>query len=259
MKKYIYYILVFIILFSCTAQQNKEGGEVVFSLGSTFSRKANKYAVADSAGVPVTDYIFDNLQGLSNNCILAYRDSLYYILSKSGEQITSCGFNEFNYCYNGCAIIKRGGKYGLVKINGKEILPSEYTSVSFITPYLAAATIGDYTTIVDNCGNSIANTTDSLENVLENVSYYVSVYNEKLMLNQQAWDNVIDYFNSLCDRCIEAKLICNTNKKESEKLIRTLLKEAAIIDTLLQSTNGKMTYRQKERFNKISNRYHNHE
>ncbi len=261
MKKTLF-ILFASIVAACSSQPQKGTGETIWSLNSTFSRLGNKYAIADTNGVPVTDYLYDALEGLSNGNILATANGKQFILSKDGKRAADIEFDHFDYCFNGCAIIDNGGLYGLLATTGKLLLPAEYNSIKFITPELAAATKGGCTVIVNNLGYVLEQTTLPPDSIAHNLSKYEELLRKKQISDESYWNNLLDRYEALCNCCIEAKIVAKSSgrsHRQNSVILQEIVKEAMAIGAMLDESSGQMTPPQLERFNTINDKYFNYE
>lgn len=259
MKKHLLIFLAF-VLSACGSQpENGDEMEMVYSLNSIFLRQGDKMAVSDEEGTPLTPYEFDDLEGLSNGNILAYKDGLYFILDSGGSRVMESGFDEFSYCFNGCAIVRDSIGYGLLSLSGKQLLPTEYCLIRFITPNLAAAVRGGHTTIVDCYGNAIAQTTLPMDSIVDNIAIYNDMYAAKCEANRAYWDKVLDSYQELCSNCLEAKMVYKTNREAAKGMLQQLLEQASAISEELKGASGQMTPQQLERFRLITERYSDYE
>lgn len=261
MKK-ILFILIAAIIVACSPKTENREGETIWSLYSTFSRLGDKYAVADSYGVPVTEYIYDELEGLSNGNVLARANGREFLLSKEGKRINNIEFDHFNYCFNGCAIIRDGELYGLLSVTGQLLLPVEYNNINFITPQLALAIKGDYATVIDNTGRAIEHTNLHPDIIMQNLKHYEQIYSSRLMADEKYWNGILDRYEALCNSCIETKILARTSKmqkKESNMALQRIIKEAMAIEDMLKEASGHMTSAQLERLSGITDKYANYE
>lgn len=257
MKK-ILIILFSATIISCTSQPSQKAEEIVCSLNSTFARVGEKYAVADASGNPISEYIYDNLEGLSSGNILAQQNGRQFLLDKEGRRMNDLEFDEFNYCFNNCAIIKEREQYGLITIYGQTLLPAEYDNITFITTQLAAATKGNCTTIADIEGTVITQTLLPADSILQNISKYRQLHRQVLLSNEKYWSSILDRYDSLCRRSLEAKVIAKgtkISKAQAKETLQQLLQEAMAIEQQLKESSGKMTLQQFDRFKEITERY----
>lgn len=255
-------ILLAAITAACSSRPNTENRETIWSLNSTFSKFGNKYAVANAKGTPITEYIYDALEGLSNGNILATANGRKFLLSKEGNRIDSLEFDSFNYCFNDCAIIGSDGRQGLISISGKLHLPMEYNTINFITSQLAVATNGTTSIIIDNRGHVIEETTLHPDSILHNLPHYEELLRNKLLTDAKYWDTLLDSYESLCNSCLEVKILAKSSKKSRKEIqasLQDIIKEAMAVESMLKESSGRMTSQQLERFNGITGKYENYE
>lgn len=254
MKKYLY-ILLIITMAACSHESRQRKGKLFFSINSTFIERDGKYAIANENGEPLTDCIFDDLQGLSNGNILATENGKYYILRSNGTKANNIGFTEFTYCYNGCAIVKEGSKYGVVDIGGKMLLPPKYDTVKFISSHFAAATKGSITTVVDRLGFIIDQTHLHPDSLTPNLLLYQIKSQENFKLSEEYWSGILQRYETLCNSCIQAKFLIKSKSQNYNEEIKLLMQEASAIEEELAGSIGQMTPEQFEQFQKIVDKY----
>ena len=118
-------IPLFAAFVACTAPAGETAENLVYSLNAVIASKGEKFAVSDSTGKLHSGYVYDELEGLPNNFLLARQGEEYLILNDKGEKAGVRGYDTFVYCFNGCALVTADGKWGLVTTSGVEILQPE--------------------------------------------------------------------------------------------------------------------------------------
>ncbi len=100
-------------------------------------------------------------------------------------------------CFNGTEIIRQAGKYGLVDMNGTLILPSDYASIEFLDSDYALLDGDDNFYICGKNGRILAKSKqkDSL------YYFWRNIVEDCLEQDRQSWEQVIQSYGELCDRC----------------------------------------------------------
>lgn len=88
-----------------------------FSQGVALVAKGKKYALIDTAGTPITDFLFDNYE---------------YIVDVEKNDYSSTGYSESNkrlVMEEGYIIVSKGGLWGYIDKSGKEVIPCKYDNI----------------------------------------------------------------------------------------------------------------------------------
>ncbi len=250
-------IPLFAAFVACTAPAGETAENLVYSLNAVIASKGEKFAVSDSTGKLHSGYVYDELEGLPNNFLLARQGEEYLILNGKGEKVGVRGYDTFEYCFNGCALVTADGKWGLVTTSGVEILQPEYDRIVFMASELVAAEKGAFTDVVDINGRLIYRVESSLDEVVAQKGKYCSMYEMKLYGEEAWWNTVLDSYDSLSVKCRNAKILLESADGLPQGYMEELVAAAARIKGELENGAGRMTDAQIRRFLEIQGSYGN--
>ena len=240
----------------CGSRVEEKGEGLIYSLDSVIAEKDGKYALADSLGKLLTEYIYDELEGLPGGFCIAGIGGEYFIVNAKGEKVSN-DYGSFEYCYNLRGIVSANGKWGLVDVSGSEIIPVVYDELRVVSSELVAVQKGNCTEIMDIEGRLVYSGYGQMEQILGNVEKLQAEYNTRIEEEQIYWNSVLDRYDDFCISCIEAVKLVKAGGKVPEQYVNNLMDKGSAIKSLLQEASGKMTAAQNERFRKITERYEN--
>lgn len=108
-----------------------------FTNGVALGRQGNKWAVADTSGMLLTDFVYDWLQihGRHGRCLKDFGIILYHrymgcgLMSKSGKEITPPDYQDIETAADNYYIVTHHNKRGVIDATGKILLPIKYDRI----------------------------------------------------------------------------------------------------------------------------------
>lgn len=166
----------------------------------------DKYALTDKKGVNLTNYIYDNIELITDGIYVAIKGSDYSLLDKTGKTVfSSYGVNKFKYLGKDRILFGNYSNYGVINKKGIAIVPCQYSNVELLPNGNMKVTKNDYRGEVHGLYSSDGS-------VIADCDYHVLETDES--------GNISPKFESLCDGFLLASQLDKVAlAKDSQELL----------------------------------------
>lgn len=111
-------------------------------------------------------------------------------------------YDDSVYCFNERWIVRSGSKFGLVDKHQKLIIPIEYQDIVFLRDDIALLQGYGTLSLSDTTGWVFCENTD--KDYL--INSFSEIYDSKVKDNLLLWDRILDSYDDLCNKCIDARI-----------------------------------------------------